>query len=83
VIDRAREHPLELGRAHPRGKAGNLRGRLGDGCVVLFGGPQLEQYRGVVDVARELLDGAELLLDARSPAIDRLSFLPVVPEAGR
>jgi hypothetical protein len=49
----------------------------------LFGGPELEQYRGVVDVARELLDGVELLLDARSPAIDRLSFLPVVPEAGR
>jgi hypothetical protein len=49
----------------------------------LFRRPELEQHRRVVDVARQLLDGRELLLDRRAPPVDGLRLLAVVPEARR
>ena len=52
VVDRAREHPRELGVAHPRVERRELRRRLGDGRLVVLGGAELEQDARVVDVAR-------------------------------
>jgi len=37
----------------------------------------------IVDVASELLDGVDLLLDDRPAPVDGLCSLPVVPEARR
>jgi hypothetical protein len=49
----------------------------------LFRRPELEQHRRIVDVARQLFDGRELLLDRRPAPVDCLRLLAVVPEARR
>jgi hypothetical protein len=83
VIDGPGEHPREL-----RGPQACLEGRegplgLGDGRRVVLRGAELEQDPGVVDVALELLDARDLLLDPRALARDGLGLVRVVPEAGR
>ena len=83
VVDRPREHPRELGVSHPRVERGELALRLGDGGLVVLGGAEIEQDGRVVDVARELLDAVDLLLERRALAVDGLRLLLVVPEAGR
>jgi hypothetical protein len=82
VVDGAREHAAELRRAHAAFERGALRDGLGDRPLVVLGGTQLEQDDGVVEVARELLDARDLLLQPRALAGDRLRLLLVVPEAG-
>jgi hypothetical protein len=82
VVDGAGEHPLELGLADARLEGGGLRGRLGDGGLVVLRGAEVEQDDGVVEVARELLDARDVLLDRRAPAGDALRLLLVVPEPG-
>ena len=72
VIDLAREHAAELGRAEPllerRAAARRLRRRP---TSSFSDDAELEELLRVVDVARELLDRLDLLLDAgalaRSP----------------
>jgi hypothetical protein len=82
VVDRPREHALELRLADARLERGGLRGRLGDGGLVVLRGAEIEQDDGVVEVARELLDGGDVLLDRRAPARDDLGLLLIVPEGG-
>ena len=65
-----------------RFEGGQLLGDLVDDALVLLGGAELEHLLRVVDVARELLDLVDLLLDAGALAGDRLRLLGVVPEAG-
>jgi hypothetical protein len=57
--------------------------RLGDGGLVVALGAELEQDDGVVQVARELLDPGDVLLERRALPRDGLRLLLVVPEAGR
>jgi hypothetical protein len=68
VVDRAREHAPELGRAHARLELGKLRRRLGDRGFVALGGAELDQDIGVLDVPRQLFDGSDLLLERRTLA---------------
>jgi len=82
VIDRSREHPLELRLADARLERGGLGGRLGDGGLVVLRRAEVEQDDRVVEVARELLDASDVLLDRRAPAGDDLRLLLVVPDAG-
>jgi hypothetical protein len=82
VVDGPREHPLELGLADARLERRGLGGGLGDGGLVVLRGAEIEQDDGVVEVARELLDAGDVLLDRRPPARDDLRLLLVVPEAG-
>jgi hypothetical protein len=82
VIDGSRQHPRQLGAADACVEGGQLRLGLGDRGFVVLARAQFEEDRAVVDVARELLDGPELLLERRALAIDRLRLLLVVPEAG-
>jgi hypothetical protein len=83
VVDRAREHPLELGPADAVLELGGLRGGFGDGRVVVLGGAEVEQDDGIVQVARQLLDRRQALFQRRPLARDALGLLLVVPEAGR
>jgi hypothetical protein len=57
--------------------------RLGlrDHLLVALRGAQLEEDGRVFDVARQLLDDADLLLEARSAPRDGLRLLLIVPEA--
>jgi hypothetical protein len=82
VIDRPGEHPLELRLADARLERGGLRRRLRDGGLVVLRRAEIEQDDGVVEVARELLDAGDVLLDRRPPSGDDLRLLLVVPEAG-
>jgi hypothetical protein len=83
VIDRTREHARQLGGAEallePRQRAFGL----GDDPGVVLGGPQLEEDPRVVDVANELLDALDLLLEPGALARDGLRLVRVVPETGR
>jgi hypothetical protein len=81
VIDRAGEHAPELRSAHAPLERGGLRRRLGDGRLVVLRRPEIEQDRGVLDVACQLLEAADLLLEPRALARDGLGLLLVVPEA--
>jgi hypothetical protein len=80
VVDGARQHARQLGAAHARLEGGDLGGGLGDGGVVVALGPEVEQDDGVVEVARQLLDRADLLLEPGPLARDDLRLLLVVPE---
>jgi hypothetical protein len=80
VVDGAGEHPLELGLADARLEGRGLRGRLGDGGLVVLRRAEIEQDDGVVEVARELLDARDVLFDRRAPAGDDLRLLLLVPE---
>jgi hypothetical protein len=80
VIDGAREHPLELGLADARLEGRGLRRRFGDGGLVVLRRAEIEQDDGVLEVARELLDARDVLLDGRAPPRDDLRLLLVVPE---
>jgi hypothetical protein len=82
VVDRARQHPRQLGGAHPVRQGGEERLGFGDRGVVLLRGAELEEDLGVVDVAPELLERLDGLLEGRSTARQRLRLLGVVPEAG-
>jgi hypothetical protein len=82
VIDGAGEHALELRLADSRLERGGLRGRLGDGGLVVLGGAEVEEDDGVVEVAGELLDAGDVLLDRRAPARDPLRLFLIVPEPG-
>jgi hypothetical protein len=81
VVDGTREHPCELGGAHASLEGGRLRGGLGDRRLVVLRGSEVEQDDRVVQVARQLLDRGDLLLDARALARDDLRGLLVFPEA--
>jgi hypothetical protein len=83
VVDRPRKHPRQLRRAHARLERRRLPRRLGDGRLVVLGGPEVEQDDRVVQVPRELLDAADLLLERGSSPRDDLRLLLIVPEAGR
>jgi hypothetical protein len=83
VVDGTREHARELGPTDALLEGGQRRLRLGDDRRVVLGRPELEQDARVVDVAAELLDPGDLLLEARPLARDGLGLLRVVPEAGR
>jgi hypothetical protein len=80
VVDRPGEHPLELGLADACLERGGLRRGLGDGGLVVLRRTEVEQDDGVVEVARELLDAGDVLLDRRPPPRDDLRLLLVVPE---
>ena len=80
VVDGAREHPAELGRAHPRLERGYLALRFGDHPRVVLAGAEVEQDHRVVQVACQLFDRGELLLEPGSLARHRLGLLLVVPE---
>jgi hypothetical protein len=80
VVDGAGEHALELGLADAHLEGGRLRGGLGDGRLVVLGGAEVEEDEGVVEVARQLLDAGDVLLDRGPLAGDRLRLLLVVPE---
>jgi hypothetical protein len=80
VVDRSGEHPLELGLADARLERGGLGGGLGDGGLVVLRRAEIEQDDGVVEVARELLDAGDVLLDRRAAPRDDLRLLLVVPE---
>jgi hypothetical protein len=83
VIDRAREHPFELGGAEPGFERVEGSFDLGDDPGVVLRGAELEKDSGVVDVPDELFDALDLLLEAGALARDGLGFFGVVPEAGR
>jgi hypothetical protein len=80
VVDRPREHARELGVSHPLVERGELRGDLADGGLVVLGRAEVEQDDRVVDVARELLDAVDPLLERRALAVGGLRLLLVVPE---
>jgi hypothetical protein len=80
VIDRARQHARELRPPDPGFEGRHLRLRLGDGGSVVFGIAELEQDVGVLDVAGELLDAADLQLEIRPLPRDDLSLLLDLPE---
>jgi hypothetical protein len=82
VIDLTGEHPSELGRPQALLEAGQLLLDLADHGLVLLGRAELEQLLRVADVARELLDRVDLLLDVGALAGDRLRLLCVVPKIG-
>jgi hypothetical protein len=83
VIDRPREHPRQLRRAHARFERRRLRRRLGDGRLVVLGGPEVQQDDRVVQVPRQLLDPADLLFERSTSPRDHLRLLLVLPESGR
>jgi hypothetical protein len=83
VVDGAREHSPQFGVAHPCIERGKLRGCLRDGRLVVLGGAELEEDARVLDVADQLFDGADQLLERRALPVDRLRLLLVVPEPGR
>jgi hypothetical protein len=60
-----------------------MRFGFADRGVVVLRRAELEEDDGVVEIARELFDRVDLLLDARSFARDGLRLLRVVPESGR
>ncbi len=68
VVDRPREHAPELRVADAALERRHLRSRLREGRLVVLGRAELEEHAGVVDVARQLLDAGELLLEARALA---------------
>jgi len=80
VVDGAREHAGQLGRAHARLEGRDLPLHLGQRRLVVLGRAQLEQDAGVVEVARQLLDARDLRLEGRALAGDDLRLLLVVPE---
>jgi hypothetical protein len=80
VVDRAREHPRELGSPDALLERGDLRLGLGDGRLVVLGRPELEQDARVLEVARQLLDAPDLLLDPGAATGDALGLLLIVPE---
>jgi hypothetical protein len=82
VIDGPGQHPPELRPANALLERGRLRRGLGNGRLVVLGGAEVEQDDRVVEVARELLDAREPLLEPGALARDRLRLLLVVPEAG-
>ena len=82
VIDRAGEHARELGATDAVLERGEEPLRLVDRRLVVLGSPQLEEDLRVLDVARELLEGVERLLNPRPLAVHRLGLAGVVPEAG-
>ena len=53
---------------------------LGDGRVVARVGAEIQEDLRVVDVAPELLERRDRLLEARALAGDRLRLLRIVPE---
>jgi hypothetical protein len=81
VVDGPRQHAPELGRPDAPLERGRLARGLGDRRLVVLRGSQVEQDDGVVEVARELLDAPDLLLERRPLARDGLRLLLVVPEA--
>jgi hypothetical protein len=83
VVHGTGEHPRELCGAHSCFEGAERGLGLGDDRLVVLGGSQLEQDAGVVEVARELLDALDLLLEGRALARDGLRLVRVVPEAGR
>jgi hypothetical protein len=82
VVDRAGEHARELGRANTRLERRRQGFHLGHCSGVVFGGAELEEHHGVLEIARQFFDGAELLLDRRAATGDRLGLFLVLPEAG-
>jgi hypothetical protein len=56
--------------------------RLGDDRLVVFGGSQIEQDLRVVEIARQLLDGSQALLELGALTSYDLRLLLVVPESG-
>jgi hypothetical protein len=82
VVDGPGQHAFELGLADAGLERGRLGGGLGDGGLVVLRRAEIEQDDGVLEVARELLDAGDVLLDRRAPAGDDLRLLLVVPEAG-
>jgi hypothetical protein len=80
VVDGAREHARQLGRAHARLEARDLPIDLGQRGLVVLGRAQLEQDPRVVEVARQLLDARDLRLEGGALAGDDLRLLLVVPE---
>jgi hypothetical protein len=83
MIDGAGEHAFELGVPHPFGEGRNLGRGFGDRCLVLLRRAQFEKDGDVVGIARELVDGVQLLLEARALAVDCLGLFCVVPKPGR
>jgi hypothetical protein len=81
VIDGARQHAPELRAADALLERRKMRLGFVDGRFVVLGGAELEEHGGVVEIARELFDRVDLLLDARTLARDRLGFLRIVPKA--
>jgi hypothetical protein len=80
VIHLPREHPRQLRLPQAHLERGHLLADLLHDRLVVLGCAELEELLRVVDVARELLDLLDELLDARALAIDRLRLLRVVPE---
>jgi hypothetical protein len=60
-----------------------LRLGLGRGGFVALGGAELEEDVGILEVARELLDALDVLLDRSPPPPCGLGLLGVVPETRR
>jgi hypothetical protein len=60
-----------------------LRGRFGDGRLVVLRCPEVAQNDCVVEIARKLLDARDLLLDGCALSRDRLRLFLVVPKPGR
>jgi hypothetical protein len=81
VIDRAGEHPGELGAPDAALERRHLGFGLGDHRLVVLAGAEIEQDGGVVEVACELLDRREPLLEAGALTGDGLGLLLIVPEA--
>jgi hypothetical protein len=83
VVDRTGQHAPELRGPNAALEGGSLGGGLFDGRFVVLGRAELEQDRRVVEIACQLLDRADMLLERRALAGDGLRFLLVVPETGR
>jgi hypothetical protein len=82
VIDRPGKHARELGAADARLESRKLRFDLGNHLLVALGRAEFEQHACVLDVARQLLDAADLLLEAGALSVDDLRLLLIVPEPG-
>jgi hypothetical protein len=82
VVDRPGEHPRELGGANAGLERRQLRFGFGDHLFVALRRAELDENAGVLDVACQLLDAADLLLETGAPSGDDLRLLLVVPEPG-
>jgi hypothetical protein len=82
VVHGSGQHARELGPADALLERRKPRLGFGDGPGVVLGRAEFEKDARVVDVARQLLDAVDLLLERRAFAGDGLRLLRVVPEPG-
>ena len=80
MVHLTREHPAELCASETRFKRWQLPTDFAHDAVVFLRRTELEHLLRVIDVARELLDLVDLLLDAGPLPGHGLRFLRIVPE---